>query len=212
MRFYHPDADSVIAEPNAHVVVNDGRNYLLMDQRKVDAITIDPAPPLYSAGTVNLYSREFVRLCADRISPGGAVCLWIPPGSLSEVEMIIRTFAEEFPYVTAWAGPTYPGFFLVGKLKPFDDIEGRVRRGFTDPTTVADLDEWDMSCSTPEKVLSLRICDRDALLAFTSSWPVLTDDHPYTEFPMWRMRDEDSEYHVDLGAIKLRRWLRLRAK
>jgi spermidine synthase len=212
MRFYHPDADSVMAEPNAHVVVNDGRNYLLMNQHKVDAITIDPAPPLYSAGTVNLYSREFVRLCADRINPGGAVCLWIPPGALSEVEMIIRTFAEEFPYVTAWAGPTYPGFFLVGKLKPFDDIEGRVRRGFTDPTTVADLDEWDMSCATPERVLSLLICDRDALLAYTSNSPVLTDDHPYTEFPMWRIRDQESEYHVDLDAIKLRRWLRSKTR
>ncbi len=196
-----------MAEPNAHVVVNDGRNYLLMDEQKVDVITIDPAPPLYSAGTVNLYSREFVKLCADRIRPGGAVCLWVPPGSMSEVEMIIRTFAVEFPYVTAWAGPTYPGFFLVGKLKPFDDIEGRVRRGFTDPTTVADLDEWDMSCSTPEKVLSLRMCDRDALLAFTSNRPVVTDDRPYTEFPIWRMRGNDPEYAATLDAGGLKAWL-----
>jgi len=211
MRFYHRDADRVLAQPNAHVVVDDGRNYLLMHERKFDAITIDPAPPLYSAGTVNLYSREFFELCASRIRPGGVVCLWIPPGPLSELKMIMRTFAIEFPYASAWAGPTYPGFFLIGTLRPVNDIEARVRRGFADPVIVADLVEWDQSCSTPEKVLSLWICDRDALLKFTSDRLVVTDDHPFTEFPFWRMNGSDPEYWPALNVTGLRRWV-LRSK
>jgi spermidine synthase len=204
MHFYHPDADQIMAQSNAHVVVNDGRNYLLMNQRKVDVITIDPAPPLYSAGTVNLYSREFVRLCADRIRPGGAVCLWIPPGQMSEVKMIMRTFALEFPYVTAWAGPTFRGFFLVGMLRPVTNVADRVRRGFADQVTVADLTEWDRSCATPEDVLGLWICDRDALLAYTANQSVVTDDRPYTEFPLWRLRGSDPEYARMLDADVLK--------
>jgi spermidine synthase len=207
MHFYHPDADRVMAQPNAHVVVDDGRNYLLMHQREFDMIAIDPAPPLFAAGTVNLYSQEFFKLCASRIRPGGAVCLWIPPGPVSELKMILRTFATEFPYVSAWTGPTFPGFILIGTHRPVNDVEARVRRGFADPAIVADLTEWDRSCSTPEKVLSLWICDRDALLDFTIDRSVVTDDHPFTEFPFWRMNGSDPEYPPELDAMGLRRWV-----
>jgi spermidine synthase len=210
MHFYHADADRVMAQPNAHVVIDDGRNYLLMHQRQFDAITIDPPPPLYSAGAVNLYTREFFELCAQRLRPDGAVCLWIPPAPISDSKMILRTYATVFPYVSVWSGPT-PGFLLIGTLRPVNDVKARVRRGFADRATVADLIEWDRSCDTPQKILSLWVCDRDALLAFTSDSSIVTDDHPYTEFPFWRMNAPGSRYWQALVATDLRQWL-LRSK
>ncbi len=211
MHFYHPDADRVMAQSNAHVVVDDGRNYLLMHPQQFDTIAIDPAPPIYSAGTVNLYSKEFFELCADHIRPGGAVCLWVPPAPRSDSKMILRTYAVVFPFVSVWAGPNYPGFLLIGTLRPVNDVEARVRRGFTDPTTVADLIEWDRSCDTPDKVLSLQVCGRDELLKFTDDRPVVTDDRPFTEFPFWRMEGGDADYSLALDATSLRRWV-LRSK
>jgi spermidine synthase len=207
MHFYHADADQIMAQPNAHVVIDDGRNYLLMHPRRFDMITIDPAPPICGAGTVNLYSKEFFELCAHRIHPGGVVCLWVPPAPMSDSKMILHTYATVFPYVSVWAGPTFPGFFLIGTLRPVNDIEARVRRGFADPKTVHDLVEWDRSCSTPDKVLSLRICSRDALLKFTQDRPVVTDDRPYTEFPLWRWEGSDPEYSHMLDAVGLYRWI-----
>jgi spermidine synthase len=207
MRFFHPDADRVTAQPNAHVVVDDGRNYLLMHQRQFDTIAIDPAPPLYSAGTVNLYTREFFQLCNDRLRPTGAMCVWVAPGQLSEVKTVIHTYATVFPYVTAWSGPSYPGFLLIGTHRPLTGVEARVRKGFDDPVTVTDLTEWDNSCSTPAQVLALRLCDRDALLQFTSDAPMLTDDHPYTEFPLWRINWHDPKDFTTLDAPYLTRWL-----
>jgi spermidine synthase len=206
MHFYHPDADQVMAQPNAHVVIDDGRNYLLMHKRQFDAITIDPPPPIYCAGAVNLYSREFFDLCIRRLRPDGAVCLWVPPAPISDSKMILRTYATVFPYVSVWSGPN-PGLLLIGTLRPVTDVETRVRRGFTDPATVADLIEWDNSCDSPEKVLSLQVCDRDALLEFTSDSPIVTDDRPYTEFPLWRMKERGLEYWRSLDATNLRRWL-----
>jgi spermidine synthase len=206
MHYYHPDADRVMAQPNAHVVVDDGRNYLLMHQRQFDAITIDPPPPLFSAGAVNLYSREFFELCARRLRPGGAICLWVPPAPISDSKMVLRTYATVFPYVSVWSGPN-PGFLLMGTLRPVTDVEARVRRGFSDPATVADLTEWDNSCDSPEKVLSLQVCDRNALLEFTSDSPIVTDDTPYTEFPFWRMNGRGAGYWQTLDATDLRQWL-----
>src|SRR5207245_2572514 len=86
---FHPDGPAILQQPNVHGVADDGRNYLLMHRRQYDVITIDPPPPLASAGAVNLYSREFVQLCHDRLRPDGVVCLWIPPERASEVKMII---------------------------------------------------------------------------------------------------------------------------
>jgi predicted membrane-bound spermidine synthase len=207
MHYFHPDADRVMAQPNAHVVVDDGRNYLLMHQRQFDTITIDPAPPLYSAGTVNLYTREFFQLCSDHLRADGAMCLWIPPAQESEVKMIIRSYATVFPYVSAWSGPTYEGFLLIGTHRPVKDVEARVRRGFDDPKTVADLTEWNHYCASPEQLLALYVCDRDALLKFTSDVPMLTDDHPYTEFPLWRINWRDPNVFAMLGTTYLRQWL-----
>ncbi len=207
MHFYHADADAVKSQPNAHVVVDDGRNYLLMHQRKVDVISIDPAPPLYSAGTVNLYTREFFQLCADRIRPGGVVCLWVPPAPMSESKMILRTFAVVFPYVSVWAGPGLQGFFLLGTHHPLHDVEARIRRGFKDPAAVADLVEWDPRCDRPGKVLALRLCDRDELLKFTSGSPIISDDHPYTEFPLWRLDWIYPHPVTQLDAQVLRQWI-----
>jgi spermidine synthase len=205
--FYHSDALQVLARPNAHVVVDDGRNYLLMHDRQFDAITIDPAPPLYSAGTVNLYSEQFFQLCARRLRPTGATCLWVPPAPMSESKMILRTFATVFPYVSVFEGPTYRGFYLVGTLRPVNDMKARVRRGFTDPKVVADLKEWENVCDSPRKVLALHVCDRDALLRYTQGRPILTDDRPYTEFPLWRMEGADPQYDQTLDGNVLRRWL-----
>jgi spermidine synthase len=207
MHYYHPDAEQVLARPNGHVVVDDGRNYLLMHPKLFDVISIDPAPPICAAGTVNLYTREFCELCLHHIRPGGVVCLWVPPAQQSEAKMIFRTFATVFPYVSVWSGPTYAGFYFIGTLKPVNDVAGRIQRGFADPVTVHDLTEWDNSCDTPRKVLSLRVCDRNAIMDFTKGRPILTDDHPYTEFPMWRYLLDDPEYRQILDAPKVRQWL-----
>ena len=98
MHYYHSDADRVLAQPNTHVVVDDGRNFLLMHPRQFDVITIDPAPPLCSAGTVNLYSEEFCRLCPQHIRPGGVVCLWVPPAAEIRSEDDSPHFCHRLPF------------------------------------------------------------------------------------------------------------------
>ncbi len=212
MHYFHNNATEVLARPNAHVVVDDGRNYLLMHPKKFDVITIDPAPPLHSAGTVNLYAKEFFDLCASRTKPGGIVCLWVPVAPMSESKMVLRTFATAFPYVSVWRGPTYPGFYLMGSQHPITDVESKIRAGFKDSTVVADLIEWDETCSSPERIMALYLCDRQALLDFTQGSPVVSDDRPYTEFPMFRLGGRDSEKTEQLTAINVHQWLQMRQK
>jgi spermidine synthase len=205
MPYFHTDALQVMAQPNAHIVVDDGRNYLLMHSRPLDVITIDPAPPIESAGTVNLYTTEFFKLCRSRISDGGVVCLWLPPAPASESRMVLHTFASVFPNVSVYSGPAPAGFYLLGTEHPLENPRRRIEQGFADRAIVKDLLEWDETCATPEKVNSLWLCDRDELLRFCGDAPIISDDHPYTEFPL--QRSHTAAYLQSLDASDVQKWL-----
>src|SRR5205814_478889 len=58
---FHSDAERT-RRPGAALHADDARNYLLAHPGPYDIVTMDPAPPLHSAGTVNLYTREFFAL------------------------------------------------------------------------------------------------------------------------------------------------------
>jgi spermidine synthase len=203
--FFHPDGPRILEQPNVHTVVDDGRNYLLMHQRQYDVITIDPPPPLYSAGAVNLYSREFFQLCRDRLHPGGVLCLWIPPNErASEVKMIMRTYLDVFEHVRVWAGPrAQPGFLLIGSHQPVRDIAERIRRLYANPAVVADLRTWGSALDRPEKMLDLYMGEGAQLHSALADALIITDDCPYTEFPFWRSREPGGEYYTTLSAVPL---------
>ena len=48
--FFHADAPQVVANPNVHIVTDDGRRFLLRTNRMFDVIVIDAPPPVEAAG------------------------------------------------------------------------------------------------------------------------------------------------------------------
>lgn len=77
-KYYHSEAEEILKKKNVHTVVADGRNYLLLSLKKYDVITVDPPPPIYSAGTVNLYTKEFFNLCREHLAPQGVLVSLVP--------------------------------------------------------------------------------------------------------------------------------------
>ncbi|HEV3259044.1 MAG TPA: fused MFS/spermidine synthase [Gemmataceae bacterium] len=208
--FYHADGPALLRRPNIRAAADDGRNYLLMHDRPYDVITIDPAPPLESAGTVNLYSRSFFELCHQRIRSGGVVCLWVPAASRSEVKLIMRTYVDVFEHVSVWSGPEQeqcpPGVLLLGSRRPLHDVGTKIRRAYGDPAVVADLLEWGREFDRPEKVLGLHVADKQQVRDFVGGVPVISDDRPYTEFPLWRALLNKEDYEQEFSARTLREY------
>ena len=93
----------VLGDPRVHIVVNDGRNYLLATEARYDAILSDSIHPLY-AGNSTLYTREYFQLCRDHLEPGGVVSMWLPLYSLDSGSYlrILRAFHEVFPHTVVW--------------------------------------------------------------------------------------------------------------
>jgi spermidine synthase len=197
--YFHSDGLAILSDPRIHRYTDDGRNFLLMRSKAYDVISIDPPPPVWSAGTVNLYTKEFFELCQRRLNPRGIMCLWIPPIEESETRMIMKTFSATFPdtYVLRCATLEPPGFYLVG-LKEHRELDPtRFRAANENRDIVADLSEWNDQEIKPEAILTLLTMTPPELSLFVQDARIISDDHPYTEFPLWRsLFDKTYRSHI----------------
>jgi len=186
--YFHPEAQGLLSRSNIKLTANDGRNHLLFTSKKYDVISVDPAPPIWSAGTVNLYSREFFELCRQHLNPGGAMCLWFPGGTQVENLAVIRTFAQVFPEFSIWSGPRAWGFYCIGTLRevPMSELLQNMDKAFKNPAILADLSEYDKICVTPEQLMPLRVIDKVKTPKIMERGVLITDNDPFTEFYLWR--------------------------
>lgn len=201
-KYFHSNGPDILKSPRVRHYVDDGRNFLLMRPKKYDVITVDPSPPIYSAGTVSLYTKEFFRLSRDRLKDGGAMCLWIPPAPFSEVRMIMKTFHSVFPNTYVCGGPQYPGLYMLGFISVGPPNLDRFVSANRNKAVVADLNEWNNAMPTPQSLLTLLVLKPDQLASFVDGAKVITDDRPYTEYPLWRSI-YDKTYRWKLDAVRL---------
>jgi spermidine synthase len=196
--YYHSDAQKIIDRPNVRFIANDGRNFLLLSPDKYDIIIVDPSPPVYNAGTVNLYTREFFTLCKEHLTPGGVMCLWFQGTTRQDNLYIFKTFYSVFENMTLWLGPHDWGVYLLGTSAPTNVDWSKIEDAFKNPRLVNDLSEIDNACVTSEQLFSRFVkWDRKGLDDLTKTASIITDNYPYTEFPLWRylLSRENDETH-----------------
>lgn len=192
LKYFYPDADAVLADPRGYLVISDGRNYVELTDRKYDTIVVDPPPPIESAGTGVLYSREFYAAAARRLNAGGVMMEWIPYGQrLDEFMAHARTFADVFPEVTLAFGPAGAGVFMLGSDRPVsfapDAIASVLERpGVTDNLSTAPDSQAHDSATWSQLIPSLVFATRDAVRSGVGPGPIITDDHPRTEYFLLR--------------------------
>ena len=154
---------------------------------------------------MNLYTRDFFQLGRERLRPGGVMCLWVPPDTKSEIKMILRTYLDVFPHVLCWQGLPDLGFCLLGSERPIRDVEEKFVVVSATPPSSRDLVEWSDDFETPEKVLKLFIGDERRLAPVLADERVITDDRPYTEFPLGRSLFDARGYREPMDALTLRK-------
>jgi hypothetical protein len=68
----------------------------------------------------------------------------------------------------------------------WNSFRQNVERTFRNTDTLNDLVEFDASCATPAQLYRLLLWDTDAVKTISSNGILITDNHPFTEFPLWR--------------------------
>jgi spermidine synthase len=176
--FAHVNGNAVDA-PNVRVRFDDGRNHLLLAERKYDVVMADAIQPQH-AGSASLYSVEYYRLARAALLDGGVMMQWIDAAlPENQYRALLRTFLAAFPYVTAWSD----GALVLGSERPYaiDPLAGRrLLAERLSGRARASLDS--LGLTSPEAVLGLFTATDAELRAYAGDGPIVSDDHPYVEF------------------------------
>ena len=183
--FFHDDAQKVLTDPRGKIIINDGRQYVLTTQKKYDVVTIDPPPPINSAGTTVLYSREFYQQIKKILTPGGIIQQWFffdTTTQIAEMQMLIKTFIDEFPFALVFKSPNNLGINVIGSETPLAFTTEKLTLVLSDAGVKADLSEWEGTPQTVEELYKLFIGNRTLLLRFVQTARIVTDTNPRTEY------------------------------
>jgi spermidine synthase len=186
--WFYPDADAILAAPNAHVIVTDGRNHLELTPKRYDIIVTDPPPPIESSGAAVISSLEYYQAGAARLNPGGVMMQWTPyGGSVADFLDHIRTFRSVFANVIVAFGPGGYGFFLIGSDQALQFTDADIRGVLSRPGVLADMSSaYDSPETTADgwarRIPSLVWISGAQVDQVVGSGPLITDDRPLPEY------------------------------
>ncbi len=94
-----------IDDPRVTIHHADGRNFVLVEERKYDLISMELSS-IWFAGAASLYSREFYGLIHQRMKPGAVFQQWVQLHHIRarDFATILNTLRHEFAHVTLFYG------------------------------------------------------------------------------------------------------------
>jgi spermidine synthase len=118
--YYFADAEKILNNPNGKIIIDDGRRFLKRTTETFDVITIDPPPPLESAGSSLLHSEEFYDLIKKHLKKNGIFQQWFPCGELKIAQAIARSLSNTFPYVRVYQSVEGWGLHFLASMNPIE--------------------------------------------------------------------------------------------
>ena len=172
---------NVLKKPNVHIHVQDGRTFTRWTKENYDVITLEPMSPI-QAGTVNLYSREFYQLSANRLNKGGLMMQWLPlhlVGS-DDARSILKTFQNAFPHTSIWNSFLTRIVLLVGSKEPV--VPDKIR--FDELMQVPDIKKaaQQIGVNSFLDFTDFFLTDGERVKSFLANADIITDDNPLLEF------------------------------
>ncbi|HEY6077470.1 MAG TPA: spermidine synthase [Polyangiaceae bacterium] len=115
----------VLRDPRLTLHLGDGRNFLLVDERRYDLISIELSS-IWFAGAASLYSQEFYQLVRSHLAPAGVFQQWVQLHHVTRRDFatIVHTLRSVFPHVALFYGGGQG--ILVASMSPLRASEARV--------------------------------------------------------------------------------------
>ena len=166
--------------PRLNLIVNDGRNHLLLTSKKYDVIASEPSNP-WLAGVGNLFTQEAFQLTHDHLNPGGIMCQWVHSYSLEETDFfsIVKTFGTVFKHMQLWC-VNRRDFLLIGADAPIymDILNLRARLAQKNVKPMLESIRFD----SEEEFAACFMSTDSELRTVVKSAPLHTDDNMHLEF------------------------------
>jgi spermidine synthase len=185
--FYHADAARFISDPKGHIVIDDGRRYLNRCGKKFDVIVVDPPPPVDTAGSSLLFSRQFYTLAKQHLNPNGILQMWFPGGENLTAQAVIRSINESFPYVRGFPSVEGWGTHLLGSMEPIEQLDAAQLAARMPDSAKKDLLEWNQFQDATAYLEGVITNEYSVPSSLNPDLDVqVTDDHPFNEYFLLR--------------------------
>lgn len=185
--FYFNDATSLLANSKGDIIIDDGRRFLARTSETFDVITIDPPPPIETAGSSLLYSDEFYDLVKKRLKKGGILQQWIPVCELGTFQAAARSILNSFPYVLVLPSAEGWGAHFIASSDPIPRLTVEELIAKIPLRAQMDFMEWYQEKNL-RKALAPIVNPKINLSKILSADPEIriTDDRPYNEYYLLR--------------------------
>ena len=123
-------------DPRLTLHLGDGRNFLLVEQRKYDLISMELSS-IWFAGASSLYSQEFYHLVKQHMAPRGIFQQWVQLHHVRRKDFatIVHTLRSVFPHVALFYGGGQG--ILVASEEPLAASQARVTELQQHPAVLA---------------------------------------------------------------------------
>lgn len=182
-RVSSPVNHGVLDNPKVHLVIGDGREFLLTTSETYDVIFSEPSNP-YRAGIASLFTRDFYEAANERLLPGGLFLQWLQGYELDAqvVRTAYATLASVFPAVESWQIHR-SDLLLTASHEPVVHDLDRVRaRLAAEPYRSAFPRAWGVSGAEGYYTGYIAGPSFARAVAEAEGKRINTDDHPILEF------------------------------
>lgn len=181
--FFKPFNHDAINDPRVKTILSDGRNHLLLTDKKYDVISSQPSN-LWVSGNANLFTKEFYELAKSRLKEEGLMFQWVQAYSMNpeDVRAVYKTFQEAFPEVYLFNSSNSGDMFMIGALEKnpnFLSFEALSEK-MADEKVASEL--LRIYIGSPYELLAYLVADSDRFRAFAEDATVNTDNKNFLEF------------------------------
>jgi len=157
-----------LADPRIELVINDARDVLNRSRQRFDVIISQPSHP-WTAGSANLYTREFFAAASSRLRPGGVLAQWLGMPFVDEslLRSVLATLIDVFPHVEVYRPPPGGALIFMASDQP---IEPRVAHPPRDETLA-------LGIARQEDLLARWVLSTAGVVQATMGAELVTDDH-----------------------------------
>ncbi len=169
-----------LEDARLRLVANDGRNFIYTTNEKFDVIISEPSNP-WLTGVANLFTLEYFKRGADRLTDDGLFSQWLQIYEMSpeDVKTLIGTFRAAFPYVYIFRGAE-GDLMLLGSKRAREIDLSVIASNLKNEKVAADLGRVDMR-SVADLISRFYLGPAEVDL-FSRASQINTDDNALIEF------------------------------
>jgi spermidine synthase len=165
-----------LEDSRLRLILGDARARLRRMQEKYDVIISEPSNP-WITGVANLFTQEYFRLTASRLSRDGIICQWFHLYGMSEdaTRSLVATFGGVYPERLLFKLTGGRDVLLLGSRRPIRFSLSKMRRIFKEDARGGSLAS--VNIRYPFDLLIYLALDTRGCAAFSRGAPLNTDDN-----------------------------------